>query len=76
MDVITWEVVRSLWGGQHVDWIYKGANGVSGGILLMWDRRVVEKREECMGCYTLACSFQNVEDHFEWAFGGCLWTEC
>jgi hypothetical protein len=49
MDVITREVVRSLWGGQHVDWMYRGANGASGGILLLWDRRVVEKREECMG---------------------------
>jgi hypothetical protein len=47
--------------------MYKGA---SGGILLMWDKRVIEKREECMGCYTLACSFENVEDRFEWVFGG------
>jgi hypothetical protein len=23
-----------------------------------------------MGRYTMACSFQNVEDHFVWAFGG------
>jgi hypothetical protein len=53
-----------------VDWIYKGVVGASGGMLIMWDRRVVEKREECMGCYTLACSFKNVEDQFEWAFGG------
>jgi hypothetical protein len=53
-----------------VDWIYKAAVGASGGMLLMWDRRVVEKREECMGGYTLACSFKNVEDQFEWVFGG------
>jgi exonuclease III len=70
MEFITREVVRSLWGGQHVDWMYKGAVGASGGMLLMWDRRVVEKREECVGGYTLACSFKNVEDHFEWVFGG------
>ena len=42
--------------------------GASGGMLLMWDRRVVEKREECMGGYTFACSFKNVEDQFEWVF--------
>jgi exonuclease III len=70
MEFITREVVRSLWGGQHVDWMYKGAVGASGGMLLMWDRRVVEKREECVGGYTLTCSFKNVEDHFEWVFGG------
>jgi hypothetical protein len=33
-----------------VDWIYKGAMGASGGMLLMWDKRVVEKMEECIGC--------------------------
>jgi exonuclease III len=50
MGVITWEVVHSFWRGQHVDWIYKGAVGASGGMLLMWGKRVVEKMEECIGC--------------------------
>jgi hypothetical protein len=36
LEVITREVVRNLWGGQHVDWIYKGVVGASGGMLLMW----------------------------------------
>ena len=75
MGVITREVVQSLWRGQHVDWFYKRAVGASGGMLLMWDRRVVEKREDCMGSYMLACSFKNVEDHFEWVFWSGVWTK-
>jgi hypothetical protein len=43
MAVISRKVVRSLWGYRYVDWCYMGARGVSGGLLLMWDRRVVEK---------------------------------
>jgi hypothetical protein len=43
-----------------VDWCYLGSSGASGGILLMWDRRVVEKIEECVGRYVVACSFKNV----------------
>ena len=27
--------ICSLWGGQHVDWLYLGSMGASGGILLM-----------------------------------------
>lgn len=46
MAIISREVVRSLWGCNQVDWCYLGVNGASGGILLMWDRRVVEKLEE------------------------------
>jgi len=37
-------------------------SSASGGILLMWDRRVVEKIEVCGGEYVVACSFRNVED--------------
>jgi len=70
MAVISREVVQSLWGCIHVDWCYLGANGASGGILLMWDRRVVEKVEECIGRYTVACSLRNTGDNFVWAFGG------
>jgi len=69
MSVISREVVRSLWGCYHVDWCYLGANGVSGEILLMWDRRVVEKVEECVGRYIVACSLRDTGDNVVWAFG-------
>jgi exonuclease III len=46
MEVITGAVVRRLWGCQHVDWCYMGASGASGGILIMWDRPVIEKIDE------------------------------
>jgi hypothetical protein len=35
MSVISREVVRSVWSCCHVDWCYMGANGASGGVLLM-----------------------------------------
>jgi hypothetical protein len=70
MEVISREVVRSLWGCRHVDWCFMGASGASGGILIMWDRRVVEKVDDCVGRYTLAVSLHNIDDNFLWAFGG------
>jgi hypothetical protein len=47
-----------------------GASGVLGGILIMWDWWVVEKIDECVGRYTVACSLHNTDDNFVWAFGG------
>jgi hypothetical protein len=47
-----------------------GASGASGEILLMWDRQVVEKVEECVGRYIVACSLRNTVDNVVWAFGG------
>ncbi|XP_075673783.1 uncharacterized protein LOC142643129 [Castanea sativa] len=46
MELINRGVICSLWGGQHVDWLYLGSVGASGGVLLMWDNRVVDKLEE------------------------------
>jgi hypothetical protein len=62
--------IQSLWGSQHVDWISLGSNGDAGGILLMWDMRVVEKVDEAVGNYSLSCKFRNVADQFEWIFSG------
>lgn len=47
-------------------WCYTTSKGAFSGILLMWDRRVVEKIKKCVGEFTVACSFKNVEDGFCW----------
>ncbi|XP_041002875.1 uncharacterized protein LOC121248468 [Juglans microcarpa x Juglans regia] len=36
----------------------------------MWDQRVVEKKEEFIGAFSIACSFKSVSDGFLWAFAG------
>ena len=70
MELINKGVICSLWGGQHVDWLYLGSVGASGGVLLMWDNRVVNKVEEAVGHFSVSCKFKNVVDHFVWAFTG------
>ena len=66
MELITRAVIRSLWGGQHVDWSYLGSCGASGGVLLMWDTRVVNKVEEAVGRFLVSCKFTSVCDQFVW----------
>ena len=43
LEWVTRGLVRSIWSCPYIDWLYLGSKGVSGGILLMWDRRVVKK---------------------------------
>jgi hypothetical protein len=62
--------VHSLWDSPHVDWCYVASRGASGGILLLWDRRVVSRIDSCMGNFVVACKFKNVDDGLEWAFAG------
>jgi hypothetical protein len=93
LQIMSCNIVRSLWGWSHVDWCCLGAytlavsfrlclgayilaesclvmlsSGPTGGILIMWDTRVVEKVDVCVGAYTLAVSFRNVVDLSIWAF--------
>ncbi|XP_035545987.1 uncharacterized protein LOC118348461 [Juglans regia] len=44
------------------------ANYGSCGVLLMWDKRVVELTEECIGEFSVATLLKNVVDEWEWAF--------
>ena len=70
LEWVTRGIVRSIWSCPYIDWLYLGSEGASGGILLMWDRRVVEKIEEAVGFFSILCRFKNVSDQFEWAFTG------
>jgi hypothetical protein len=70
LEMITHELVQSLWSCPYVEWSYVASFGASGGILLMWDRRVVSKVDVCQGNFVAACSFRNMDDGMEWAFAG------
>ena len=68
--MISSKVVRSLWGCHYVDWVFLGSNGASDDILLMWDRRLVEKLEDTVGQYSVSCKFKTIMDQREWMFTG------
>jgi hypothetical protein len=70
LKMVSNQLVQSLWRCPYKEWCHVDSCGASGGILLMWDRRVVSKIEDCLGNYVVACSFRNVEDGFLWAFAG------
>ena len=70
LEWVTRGLVRSIWSCPFIDWLYLGSEGASGGILLMWNKRVVEKIEEALGLFSISCRFKNINDQFEWAFTG------
>lgn len=63
-------IIRSLWGCSFVGWCYLPSSGASGGVLVMWDKRVVEMAEDCIGVFSMAVSFKNIEDGWIWALAG------
>ena len=75
MEFIIRREIRSLWGCQHLDWLYLGFIGALGGVLVMWDRRMVDRRmvekiDKAVERFFVSCKFKNVVDHFVWDFTG------
>ena len=59
LEHVTRGSLSSLWGSQFVDWLFVGSIGASGGILLMWDKRFMEKVDEAVGGLFCVWSFQD-----------------
>jgi exonuclease III len=59
-------LVRNLWICPFADWCYLASCSASGGMLIMRDKRIVEKIDVFVGEFVLACSFRSVEDGFSW----------
>lgn len=70
MELISLTIIYSLRNCCHVGWSFFLLKGASGGILVMWDKMVVEQTDECVGRYMVATSFKNVEDGYQWSFAG------
>jgi hypothetical protein len=68
LEMITTSLVQSLWRCPYAEWCFVPSIGASGGILLMWHRRVVSKVDVCVGTFVAASLFRNVEEGLEWAF--------
>ena len=64
------KLVCSLWSCPYVDWVALDVDQTAGGVLLMWDRRALEKLEVLMGCFSVSVRWQGVGDGFIWACSG------
>ena len=48
------QLVGSLWSCPFLDWVALDAIQMVGGVLLMWDRRVVERSECLVGSFSVS----------------------
>ena len=67
---MTASVARSLGVGSLLDWRALNAEGSAGGILLFWDKRIMELVNLEFGLFTISCLFKMVEGGFLWTFSG------
>ena len=56
------QLVCSLWSCPYVDWAVFEADRIAGGILIMWDKRVLYKVEVMVGTFSVLAKWQRVGD--------------
>jgi len=64
------DIIKELWASNFVDWTKLGARGTVGGILILWDSRMVSQLDEVRGNFSLSCLFKSLQDDFEWVLSG------
>ena len=63
-------LVHSLGTGRFLEWGAVNARGVTGGILVIWDNKVLELMGMELGLYSISCRFKCCDDCFVWIFSG------
>ena len=63
-------IIRSTGVGRFLDWGTVDSRGSAGGIVVLWDNRVLEMIELEKGECSISCHFKNCEDGFTWTFTG------
>ncbi|KAL6347778.1 hypothetical protein AAG906_026307 [Vitis piasezkii] len=59
-------VVKSLGIGRNLGWVSLDARGAAGGVLVMWDKRVLEGLEIEVGSFSISCRFRNWDFNVVW----------
>ena len=67
---MTTVVARSLGVGRNCDWRALEAEGTAGGILLFWDKKIMELVDSETGLFSISCLFKMVEGGVLWMFSG------
>jgi exonuclease III len=70
MDNFESGFIQSMWVGPFTGWVTLPTASTSSGILLMWDKCIVDCLYVVVGTFSLSCKFLSVLDQFVWAFSG------
>ncbi len=74
LDRVDWRIIQSIWGNRFVGWAAPNAVNTVGGILLLWDKRVLEMTDSRVGSFLVSCCWKGLLDGFEWVGSG-VWPE-
>ncbi|RVW45833.1 hypothetical protein CK203_086256 [Vitis vinifera] len=61
-----------VWRDSVTSWVFRRMElkGAAGGVVVFWDKRVLELVDMEVGLFSISCRFKNCEDGFLWVFSG------
>jgi hypothetical protein len=70
LDKVDGRMISSIWGNRFAGWEVLDAAHTAGGVLLLWDKRVVERIDSKVGMFSVSCHWKSLGDGFEWVGTG------
>ncbi len=70
LSVIDLGVIQSLWSSPYVGWVALDVVNTAGGVLLMWDKRMLEMTDSVVGTFSVSCCWKGITDGLVWACTG------
>ena len=70
LDKVDWRIIQSIWGNRFADWVSLDAVNTAGGVLLLWDKRVLELADSIVGKFSVSCLWKGLLDGFDWVGSG------
>jgi hypothetical protein len=66
LDRVDWRLFQSIWVNRFVGWVMLNTVNTAGGIVLLWDKRVLELTDSKVGTFSVTCCWKGLADGFEW----------
>uniref|UniRef100_A0A2N9J2H5 Reverse transcriptase domain-containing protein n=1 Tax=Fagus sylvatica TaxID=28930 RepID=A0A2N9J2H5_FAGSY len=75
MEKVDWRLIHSIWGNRFAGWEVLNVVHTAGGILLLWDKRVLNLIDSKVGTFSMSCHWKGISDGFEWVGTGVFPSE-
>ncbi|OVA20976.1 hypothetical protein BVC80_8831g21 [Macleaya cordata] len=70
MEVISTELIETVWGNVSLGWEFIPSIGLFDGVLCLWDPKIFRVEDKKIGGVSISLLLRNIRDDFAWCFTG------
>ena len=65
LDTVDCRIIQSIWSNHFIAWVALDAVNTAGGVLLLWDKQMLELVDYSVGQVSVSCLWKGLLDGFE-----------